>query len=512
MSQSNPISRRRFLALTGGTVAATAALWGVSSAPVWARPRFSAEPFALGIASGDPRPDGVVLWTRLAPDPLAADGHGGMPAKRVAVRWQVAEDARFHRVVRSGTEHAVPELAHTVHAEVGHLRPGRDYYYRFLAGDEVSPVGHTRTAPAQGRRLDELSLALVSCQKWAGGRYAAYRTMAEEDLDLVLHVGDYIYEEPTSETLTDFRLLHALHKTSPDLQAAHARFPFVVTLDDHEVENDWGAGVSRPDDEPSNEPERFLALRAAAFQAYWEHLPLRRAQRPSGPDMLLHRRFSYGDLTAFQVLDTRQYRTPNLSYEFPFGPLQEEASDPERSLPGAEQERWMFDGLRRSDTRWNVLAQQTVMAHYDYDLTDAVAVNHDQWDGYSASRDRLLGYIDRVRPDNPVVLTGDWHCAFVNDLKAVFADPASETLATEFVGTSVSSDCRWAGDVANALPENPHVKWADGTRRGWLRCTVTRDEWRSDYRVVAAADDAEGPAQTQTSWVVESGHAGAQPA
>lgn len=507
------LDRRRFLGVGGAAGAALAlTLSGFSTAPAVGRPRFAANPFALGVASGDPEPRGVVLWTRLAPDPLAVDGAAGMPPVRVPVRWEVAEDEAFRRVVRRGVEQAPPELGHSVHAEVAGLHPSRTYFYRFAAGDEISPVGRTRTAPEHHGGPGALAFALASCQSWAGGRYASYRTMAEEDLDLVVHVGDYIYEKRETETLADFRRIHAQYKTSPDLQAAHAAFPFVVTFDDHEIENNWAAGVSQPDDEASNAPERFATLRAAAYQAYYEHLPLRRQARPRGASIQLFRRLRYGDLAEFNVLDTRQYRDDQVSEAFPGGPLQGAALDPGRTLTGDAQQRWLFEGLDRSRARWNVLAQQTIMAHFDYDPGPGISVNHDQWDGYDGSRRRFLEFLAVRRPSNPIVLTGDWHSSWVNDLTRDPFDPASELLATEFVGTSISSGAGWAEAVAAAVPANPQVKFFDGTRRGYVRCRVTPEQWRSDYRVVASATDTTSPATTLTSWVVEPGRPGAQPA
>ncbi len=487
-------------------------MYGYSTAPAWAAPTFPDNPFTLGVASGDPTPDGVVLWTRLAPDPLAADGQGGMPPKQLPVSWQVATDSKFKKVVRSGSATATPELGHSVHVEVDGLRARHDYFYRFRAGGQISPTGRTRTAPAAGSAPGQVSFALASCQAWAGGRYAAYRTMAEEDLDLVVHVGDYTYEGRNDESLADFRVNQAKYKTSPDLQAAHAAFPFVVTFDDHEVENNWAAGVSQPDDEASNDPARFMRLRANAFQAYYEHLPLRRPQRPSGPDMLLHRRLDYGRLASFHVLDTRQYRSDQLTEAFPAGPQHPDVDDPSRTLMGDEQERWLFDGLTSSAARWNVVAQQTIMARIDYDSSEAVSVNHDQWDGYAVSRNRFLSFLSQQRPSNPVVLSGDWHSAWVNDLRTDFSRPETEVVATEFVGTSISSGCGWASAVKAARPNNPHVKYLNPDLRGYTRCVVTADQWRSDYRVVPSATDTSSAAVTDSSWVVESGRPGALPA
>ncbi|WP_249423890.1 alkaline phosphatase D family protein [Nocardioides coralli] len=493
------------------STAATAAAYGFSSAPAWADPTFTTDPFTLGVASGDPTPEGVVLWTRLAPEPMAPDGSGGMPQRTVRVGWQVAADPDFRRVVASGRVTATPELGHSVHPEVDDLEPGRDYWYRFRVGSHLSPVGHTRTAP-EPASLRTVTFALASCQALpANGRYAAYHAMAQEDLDLVVHVGDYIYERRDDETLAQFRVNHARHKLSPDLQAAHAAFPFAVTFDDHEIENNWADDISQPDNEPSNERSRFTQLRANAFQAYYEHLPLRRPQRPQGPDMLLHRRLRYGALADFHVLDTRQYRSDQLAEAFPAGPQDPRVTDPSRTLPGGEQERWLFEGLHRSRTRWNFVAQQTIMAQVDYDNGPGISVNHDQWDGYVASRDRFLRFVERRRPSNPVVLSGDWHSAWVNDLRLDFSRPETEVLATELVGTSISSGCGWADAVKGARPNNPHVKYLNPDRRGYTRVTADADRARADYRVVPTASDVSLPATTDASWVIEDGRAGAQP-
>jgi alkaline phosphatase D len=504
------LNRRDFLGLGGLSAAAILLGTGsVRSNRAVARPVFFDDPFKLGVASGDPLPDGVVLWTRLTPDPLAADGRGGMPPEEFGVRWEVATDGGFRNVVRKGTATATPELGHSVHPEVGGLLPGREYFYRFKVGPEVSPVGRTKTAPAFGSTVDRLTFALASCQAWAGGPYAAYRNMALEDLDLVVHVGDYTYEGRDTETLANFRLIHARYKTSPDLRTAHAAFPFVVTFDDHEVENNWADGISQPDNEPSNSSERFIALRANAFQAYYEHLPLRSSSRPAGPDMLLYRRLAYGDLAEFNVLDTRQYRSDQVNDQFPAGPRDPRSLDPAQTMTGSEQESWLLSNLDRSSARWNILAQQTIMAQYDYDTSAGESVNHDQWDGYVAARDRIFDYIRNRRPSNPVVVTGDWHSSWVNDLKADFYDPDSETIATEFVGTSISSGCPWAPNVAAALSANPHIKFFDGSLRGYVRCDLTPGQWRSDYRVVPSATDPAASATTLSSWVVENGNPGA---
>jgi alkaline phosphatase D len=513
------LTRRRLL--TGS--AATAALLAASPLPAAAAaaaPRLPDGLFTLGVASGDPLPDSVVLWTRLAPDPLHG---GGMPRRPVPVDWEVAEDGAFRRVVARGTETATPELAHSVHAEPRGLRPAATYFYRFRAGGQISPVGRTRTAPAgsPGR----LALAFVSCQDYQAGFYPAYRGVAEEDVDLVVHLGDYIYEDAArpgprqhldgeTDGLQSYRDRHALYRTDADLQAAHAAHPFVATWDDHEVDDNYADDVPVNADGPSQgSRQAFLRRRAAAYQAYYEHLPLRAAQRPRGPNALMYRRLRFGDLAEFSVLDTRQYRTDQ-----PCGDGLKArcaaALDPAATMTGPEQERWLLGGLDRSSSRWNVIAQQTVLAEYDFDARPGELFNMDQWDGYVAARNRILGFLNTRRPANPVVITGDIHSSWVHDLKADFADPASATLGTEFVGPSITSTFppESIGPITAARPDNPHTAFFDGTFHGYVRCDVDRSRWRSTYRVVDSVLVPGAPTRDLASFVVEDGRAGVQPA
>ena len=334
-----------------------------------AQAAFGGYPFKLGVASGDPLPDGVVLWTRLAPRPLQG---GGMPESKVAVRWEVSEDEGFQRVVRTGVALARPDLAHSVHVEVSGLRPARYYWYRFKAGREISATGRTKTAPAFGAAVSGMSFAFASCQNWEAGFYAAYRAMAAEDLDLVVHLGDYLYEgaamgegvrshrgeDPT--TLADCRNRHALYKTDKNLQAAHAAHPWAVTWDDHEVNNNHAKLSAGGGSSPA-----AARRRAAAYRAYYEHLPLRRSSLPSGTGGRIYRRLTYGDLVRISDLDTRQYRTDQ-----PCGDGLKArcaaALDPDATLTGPAQEKWLLDGLGSSPARWNVIAQQVVIAQYDH--------------------------------------------------------------------------------------------------------------------------------------------------
>lgn len=517
-------ARRRFLTGTGTAawLAATGTLTGVTAPTAAAQTTGSTDPFRLGVASGDPLPDGVVLWTRLVPEPF--DPFGGMAARDETVRWQVAEDAGFRRVVRSGTATARPEYVHTVHVDVRGLRPWRHYYYRFRWGRHLSATGRTRTAPAADQRDTEVSLALGSCQKWDDGHYTVHRAIAEADHDVVMFVGDYIYESPIAGdggvrggsrpdavdtravSLDQYRLRHTLHRLDPDLQAAHAAAPWVVSLDDHEVENNWCGPYSL-----SMETPEFLVRRANALRAYWEHLPLRRAQRPVGPDVQLYRRLRYGRLADFQVLDTRQYRSNQVAEGRWVAPG-EESRDPSRTITGDRQERWILDGLGGSDARWKVLVQQVLMMPVDKAAGAAVASPMGTWEGYSASRDRVLGGLADRGVDNLVVLTGDVHNHFAGDLKRDFADPGSPVVGTEFVTSSISS----GGDGVDqsdfhrtVLAEGPHVRFANG-QRGYLACRIAPDGWTTDFRVADRVETPGGTVSTRASFVVEAGQPGVQ--
>lgn len=486
--------------------------------PVMAQARFSDYPFKLGVASGDPLPDSVVLWTRLAPEPLNG---GGMRPVNVPVQWQIARDENMTQVVQKGTVLATPELGHSVHVDVRGLEPHRWYWYQFKVGNEVSPIGRTRTAAAPYSSITQLNFAFASCQDWQNGFYTAYKHMAEEDLDLVVHLGDYIYEYgpetgaprqhigPETITLDDYRNRYALYRTDVNLQAVHTNFPWVVTWDDHEVDNNYANVI--PEDSQSR--EAFITRRANAYQAYYEHMPLRLSSLPKKSSMLLYRRFTFGDLAELNVLDTRQYRTDQ-----PCGdglkPLCDAAVDPKATMTGARQEAWLLRGLDKSQARWNVIAQQTILAQFDFDPSPSQLFNVDQWDGYVAARDRLLKFLEQRQPSNPVVITGDIHSSWVHDLKADFNNPLSATVGTEFVGTSISSDfpAQFIAPVQAALSGNPHTKFFDGANRGYVRCKLTRNNWQTDYRVVSSILDQNATIRTLASFVVENGQPGAQTA
>ena len=514
------LTRRTFLRGAGATLGL--ALAGCAGGALRARPRFADDPFSLGVASGSPVSDGFVLWTRLAPRPM--EPGGGMPAETVEVSWVVAEDESLSRVVARGAATASPELAHSVHVELRGLAPGRVYFYRFTAGDAASRVGRTRTAPTVGAPLARLRLAFASCQHYEQGHFNPYRPMVDDDdLDLVLHLGDYIYEVPSfgdvvrrhegpePRSLDDYRRRHALYKTDPALQAAHAALPWVVTWDDHEVENDYAA-----DHSSDGEPEAsFHARRAAAYQAYYEHMPLWGGATPRGAEMLLYQRLPFGDLAEIFVLDGRQYRSPQAcaSPGKLGGHLVEgcrERLDPARTMLGDAQEAWLLRGLALSGARWNVLAQDVLMAQLDQKIGPGQAFWTDGWDGYPAERARLMAFLEERRIANPVVLGGDIHSFWVTDLKRDFDRPESPTVATEFVGTSITSAGVPYERFAAFLPENPHVKLFESRRRGYVRCDITPERWTTDLRVVESVRTPVSPVSTLATFVVENGRAGAQ--
>jgi len=505
-----------------------ALLQALGAAPlVFAGPRsraaagFAADPFSLGVASGYPSAAGLVLWTRLAPVPAMPGG--GMAPEVVPVRWELALDEAFHRIERTGTAFATPQWAHSVHVQVDGLTPDRWYWYRFHAGDVTSPVGRTRTTPAPEARVQQLRYAFASCQHYEQGWYAAYRHMIEDDLDLILHLGDYVYESswgtnrvrrhdaPEPVTLDDYRARFALYKSDPELQAAHAHCPWLLTWDDHELDNDYAADRSQDDDDPA----WFLQRRAAAYQAYYEHMPLPRAMVPFGPHLRLYRTVEYGQLARFYMLDDRQYRSyqPCPRPGRGGGNLIRDCAqrlDPRATLLGERQERWLEAALDRSGAAWNVLAQQTVMAQADALAGPGQEFFSDGWDGYPAARRRLLEYLGARRPANPVVIGGDAHSFWVSDLKPDFDDPGAPVVATEITGTSITSQPPPEERIRTAAAEGPHIRFATGSHRGYVRVQVTPARMDVDLRALASVADRDAGCHTLAGFAVEDGKPGAQ--
>lgn len=510
-------NRRQVLTAGGLALASWSVLGRPESALAFRSSKAQDYPFSLGVASGDPSPTGIVLWTRLAPKPLEG---GGMPAENIEVRWQMAEDEKMTKVVAHGTAVATPDLAHSIHVEVDGLRPGRWYFYQFAGMNELSPVGRTRTAPAAADTPERLRMAFASCQHFESGYYTAYDHMRREDLDLIAHLGDYIYEGdpnpkqirvhvgPRLTELEHYRNRHAQYKTDEFLQAAHALCPWLVTWDDHEVANNYANGI--PDRKGTSASE-LLQMREHAYKAYYEHMPLRSAQIPKGPDMRLFRSVAFGRLADFQVLDTRQYRTDQPCGDGNKAPCEGTFAE-NGTLLGNEQEKWLCDNLDKSPAVWNVLAQQVMMARVDRVPGELVGYSMDQWPGYEVNRQRMLKYFGERPKLNPIVLTGDIHNNWANNLQVDAANEKSPIVATEFVGTSISSggDGKEATkDTATMLSENPFVKFFNA-ERGYVSCEITPKSWTTHYRTVPVVSKPGGKLVTRKSFVVEAGRPGLQ--
>jgi alkaline phosphatase D len=497
------LTRRHFLATGAAAMVAAPAI-------VRAQSKWRANPFSLGIASGDPSPDGFVIWTRLAPEP--GEAHGGMAMESVPAAWEIAADEGFRTIVAHGTAVARPELAHSVHVEVTGLRPDRPYFYRFEAGGERSVAGRARTLPLAAASPGQLRFGVAGCQDYQAGYYTAYHHLADEELAFVFHYGDYIYEygpdgDPVRKhssdllmSLDDYRKRYAQYKSDADLQAAHAAHPFFITFDDHEVRNNWAGDF---DDEDHAPPDVFRLRRQSAFQAWYEHMPVRRTQWPTGPAIQLYRTARYGNLARLDFLDTRQFRTNQ-----PCGDGYKVACPEVRSarahIMSAEEEAWLARNLKRQDARWNVIAQQVMMMSLDWREQSAGSqgkvLNLDSWAGYEVQRQRVLARMRGL--SNVVVLTGDEHRNYAGLLH-----DRDRPVAVEFVATSISSDgdgqdMPAGGDTV--LANNPQLKFINN-QRGYLTCDVTRDEWRSNFMVVDRVSTRGGRLSKRATWAVARG-------
>jgi alkaline phosphatase D len=484
----------------------------LGSRPLFAQANLAHNPFTLGVASGDPWPDGFVLWTRLAPQPL--EPHGGMPVPMAAmqVQWDVSEDDAFRSIVRTGETLALPELAHAVHVELSGLRPGRRYWYRFRLGDaHVSATGTAMTALAAGGMAERVRFAVAGCQQFEHGYFSAWRAIAEEpELDFVFHYGDYIYEGVGGRnaagiyvrqhvgdvlySLDDYRRRYAQYKTDPDLQAAHAAAAFVVSFDDHEVENDWDGVTGRKASVP---PHVFLLRRAAAMQAWYEHMPLRAAQFPHLSGITAYRRLDYGRLLRAHVLDTRSYRTPQLCAGKKLLAC-ERADSPNRAFLGQAQERWLAEGLD-GGAQWHLLAQQKLFMPFDARAAGASEAVHttDGWDGYVMARQRVIDSIADRGLTNVVVASGDSHVNLIGSVPRRGDVPDAPAIATEFLAASISS----GGDGHfNPRPEllanNPCLRLFNA-KRGYHLHEVTPQRWDTAVRIV---DQIQKPGGTVTDF------------
>jgi alkaline phosphatase D len=481
--------------------------------------QFNTDPFLLGVASGYPSSNGAILWTRLITslqEPRKDIGDSMIP-----VTWEIATDEKMRRVVRKGTEYATPEFAHSIHLELSGLKPEHDYWYRFTAGGKQSPIGRTCTAPAPHTKLRQLRVAVASCQKYENGYYVAYRHMLDDSLDLIIHVGDYIYEyasavggnnirgDGSGETLTldQYRARHALVKSDPDLRSAHAHCPWLVTWDDHEVANDYGGDWSY-----DLAGEEFLLRRAAAYRAYYEHMPLPRSALPVGPNMLLYANHRFGNLVQIQMLDSRQHRSPAacLGDEDDGGPGARCASlfAAARTKLGKQQEEWLRKELAANHAHWNVIAQGTPMAHVDLDPGPGVAYRRDSWDGYPAARQRFLDMLAETKATNPVIIDGDIHAFQVANLNRQANDVATPIVASELTTTSITSSGISQRQLDLRRSFNPNVLLSDSSKHGYLLLDINRERIHTELVTVDTIKQPESARDLLASYVVENGNPG----
>jgi alkaline phosphatase D len=522
-------ARRSLLALAAAIVAP---LW----LPRSARSQSPTAEFALGVASGSPTHDGVVLWTRLVSP--GAVGHSNLGRATITVQWEVAHDEGFSRIVQRGHTSAVAELAHSVHVELKGLEPDRWYFYRFIAGGVVSPVGRTRTFPVLGTPAAKLRLAYASCQKWEDGYFSAYTHMRQEDVDMVLFLGDYLYETPGTSTrirrpnrtpsggwlltLDDYRARYALYKTEPELQAMHAACPWLMTWDDHEVQNDYAGLTAGSSGKNSPTVDDFTARRTAAYQAYYEHMPLRASVLTQalkglngGAEMRLYSQVAFGNLANLTLLDSRQYRDPQACT--PEGKLGSGAldprtcpdwSDPARSLLGMAQEQWLDRQFQAAGaSTWNIIGQQTLFGQRDFRPGPDQFFWNDGWDGYAPARQRLTQSLQNHRVPNPVLLGGDLHENWVGHVKADYSKPKSESIGVEFCGTSLTSRSSGSSKSAEWLAENPHFVFADTERKGYGVVEFTPKRLTTALRVVDQVTERTSQIETLAVFEVQAGRA-----
>jgi alkaline phosphatase D len=525
------LSRRGFVQHAAASSALLLAPFGRLAAQV----RFSAYPFELGVASGDPTADGFVIWTRLAPEPLEPEQLGRVTFE---VDWEVAEDASFARIVARGSNFAPAHLAHSVHAEVTGLQPGSEYFYRFRLGRYESQVGRAITLPAADSSPERIRFDFCCCAHYEQGFFSAYRYMAQDKPDLIFELGDYIYEDSWGDrrvrlfhktealTLDDYRGRYAQYRTDPDLRAAHEACPWVVSWDDHEVDNDY-AGLTGEHEACGGERVRqtFPGRRAAAYQAWFEHMPVRPSRLLTAGGVRISGNLDWGRLARFHVLDTRHFRSPQAcgnaptfarcdtergrkvlfsgagggSFADPNDPAcKVELNDPGRTMLGAEQEKWLDGSLAASHARWNVLAQGVLFAGLTEGTPAAPRIFTDAWSGYPAAKRRLIESLARHKAVNPVVLSGDIHSFFANEVENTRGTPVAVELVTSSVATNNS-------DKSQLLAQNPHIKFHDGRHSGYIRCEATPERLRADFVAIDDIRDSRSAREVLATYEVNSG-------
>ena len=545
------LDRRSFIAL--GAAATGAVLVPATPALAGRSVRASGPVFTLGVASGDPLPDSVILWTRLAPQPLELDG--GMGETTESVEWEIASDDAFRNVVARGTEEATPVYGHSVHVDVKGLTPDSWYYYRFKHGSEISPVGRTRTTPEFGASMSRLVVGQTSCANWQSGYYQLYADLAAQEPDYWLALGDYMYEygnkgylrptqtKPTrsipwegeTHTIWQYRRQYGLYRGAQELQDLHAAAPYSVIWDDHEVDNNFTASKSGGDGQKDR--VKFYKRRAAGFQAFWENHAIRiPTPDPRPKRMKIYREVTWGTLATFLMLDGRQYRSDQPGDNTPndFGKWVKGMVDPRATMLGPKQEAWLGDRLADSTSKWTFMAQQTVVSDINGSVGLGVPVdglyNYDSWDGYWAARDRLASAITQGQVRNPVILTGDFHCNLAFDVLAEWPDPqdfgsmaeciaATQTwdkpaIAAEFAAGAISSPTFFGegGIVAAAGPptlaKTPWAEYGELLGNGYVLHEITPEADRANFRVCQAnyrASTAEGKPRLDKTVVVADG-------
>jgi len=508
--------------------------------------------FQHGVASGDPRPHQVIIWTRITPTAASRPGSGKGP--KVQVTWEVARDAKFNKIVRRGTFHTGPGRDHTVKLDVSGLKPATWYHYRFSYRGERSRVGRTRTAPAKKSSPRNLRFGVVSCVNWQAGYFAAYRGVAaRDDLHAVLCMGDYLYEygpggygygfdnvdirrhDPPREmvSLEDYRRRHAQYKTDPDLQDAHAKYPFIVTWDDHEVANDqWRGGAENHQSGEGNYQRR----RARSHRAYDEWMPVRmNGTTKLGDGARLYRRLRFGRLAEISMLDLRTYRSKGIGgVPTPVPNPDAAVSNPNRTLTGKRQMAWLKKSLVRKRALWKVIGNPVMIAPVSFvqlpgdllgpinDVTgllpdDGFPYNTDQWDGYTHDRREVYNYIRNHHVENALFITGDIHSGWAADLPYDIATyPLSGSAGVEFVCTSVTSNNlkdligaprRTASLAVETLikANNRHIKYLNFDDHGFSVLDITAKRAQMDWYIIGDRAKKNTPITWTASYLTRTG-------
>lgn len=514
------VSRRQFV-----RNATLVALAGCQPGRIGARGadrRSAVYPFTLGVASGDPTAGSIVLWTRLAPEPL----NDTSLAAAITVSWVLAKDPELRHVVRSGRVLALPENAHCVHVDADQLAAGSVYYYRFEADGHKSPVGRTRTLPAAGADVERFTIALASCMEYSQGYFTAYRDFVDTQPDLVIHNGDYIYEAPSGKvrpypvlpearTLADYRALYAQYRQDADLRAAHAQFPWIVIWDDHEVVNDWGPQHYLPSsrNEHITDDQHRVRQRHAA-KAFLEHMPLRASMAThAAAAPQFYERNVIGNLLELSRLDVRSYRDRPVCNEN-LGMLFvdcDAAHDPSRSMLGEAQEKWLYRNFGTSGCQWNCLVQSTVMAPFDRAAGQAVNYETDGWDNYAANRARLVEHIDRQAIRNCVALGANIHAFYAGKVPLQGLDEACRSVLTEVVTTSITASGGGSeryDDIHGRRDENPCMDYFDNRYHGYALLDFSHERITVSLQVVNDIEVADSAVTTLARLVVDDGAVG----